>query len=394
MKKFLSYFIVFIVGFLLCAWVIYKYYGAPNVFQGASSVSMPRGDIKIAGKGGSEVRQAAKKVSEYVVNIDTVGKPVMARGPGDFFGIPIGPPEEVVPQGKGSGVVFTSDGYILTNNHVVQDAAKLTVTLHNGKQYPAKLIGRDPKTDLAVVKIDAKGLSYARFADSDTLEVGDWVIAVGNALGLGPTVTVGVVSATKRGPIIIENKVLEQVIQTDASINRGNSGGALADINGNLVGINTAIASSGPNGGSIGIGFAVPANIAKTISEELVRTGKVKRPWLGITYSGLTDELRASMQQRGFKLPKGDGAVIFEVLSGSPAAEAGLKSLDVILKIDGKPVTSGQKSEGGRVTVADAIGGLKVGGRVTLEVWHSQTGRTGDVGVVVGEMPADLGERQ
>ena len=259
MRKFVSYLVVLVLGFVVCAWSIQHFYGSG--FSGIASVNAPRGGIKLAGKGSNEVRDAAKVVSAYVVNIDTVGKPQVAPGSsglGDFFGFPFERPEEVIPRGQASGVIFSPDGYILTNNHVVQDAAKLSVTLANGKQYNAKLIGRDPKTDLAVIKIDAVGLPQATFGKSNTLQVGDWVIAVGNALGLGPTVTVGVVSAVRQH-FDINGKVYQSIIQTDAAINRGNSGGALADLNGNLVGINTAIASSGPDGGSIGIGLQCPA---------------------------------------------------------------------------------------------------------------------------------------
>ncbi len=177
-------------------------------------------------------------------------------------------------------MIFSPNGYIITNNHVVQGATKLTVSLNNGKSYEAKLIGRDPTTDIAVIKIDAHGLPYAQFNERK-VDPGDWVIAVGSALGFQSTVTVGVVSAL-RGPININGTILQKVIQTDAAINKGNSGGALADLYGYLVGINTAIASTGTSEGSIGIGFAIPSMTAHNIAEQLIAHGKIVRPWLGI----------------------------------------------------------------------------------------------------------------
>jgi len=278
MRKFTSYFVVFIIGFIVCAWVILTFYGPPSEFGGIAQSNAPHGGNSIARVGSNVVREAAKRVSDYVVNIDTVGRPVGIAPFGfrEFFGIPFRPGEEVIPRGQASGVIFSSDGYILTNNHVVQDAEKLTVTLENGKSYQAKLVGRDPQTDLAVIKIDARGLPYATFANSNTLQVGDWVIAVGSALGFKFTVTVGVVSAIRHPGDVDRKLPMEGIIQTDAAINRGNSGGALADLNGNLVGINTAIAT--PSGGNVGVGFAIPSNTAKRVAEQLVKHGKVARP--------------------------------------------------------------------------------------------------------------------
>jgi serine protease Do len=393
MRKFVPYVIVFVLGFAACAWVIYHFFGSPTSFQGIASVNAPRGGLALTSSGSNQVRKAAELVSSYVVNIDTVGRPSLGFGPGGFFGFPFGRPEEVTPRGQASGVVFTPNGYIITNNHVVKDAAQLTVTLVNGKRYPARLIGTDPTTDLAVIKIDANGLKYATFGNSDTLGVGDWVIAVGNALGFKSTVTVGVVSAIRRRGDLEGKLPAEDLIQTDAAINRGNSGGALADLNGNLVGVNTAIATASPDGGNIGIGFAIPSNTAKRIADQLVKKGKVIRPWLGIGYVGLNDDTRAELRQRGVSnLPKQDGALIFEVYSGSPAAEAGLQPQDVILKFNGKPVSGRGKAERGRVVIADEILNVKVGDRVLMEVWHAADGHISTVGVRVAERPADVGQ--
>ncbi len=396
MRKFLSYFIVFILGFVFCAWVIYHFYGSPKNFQGIVSVNAPRPALSLASGSSNQVRKAAEIVSSYVVNIDTIGRPVWGFGRGgfpDFFGFPFLRPEEVTPRGQASGVIFTSNGYIITNNHVVKDAAQLTVTLENGKRYPAKLIGTDPTTDLAVIKINANGLKYATFGDSSTLGVGDWVIAVGNALGFKSTVTVGVVSAIRHRGDVDQALPAEELIQTDAAINRGNSGGALADLNGNLVGINTAIVTASPDGGNIGIGFAIPSNTAKRVADQLVKKGKVVRPWLGIGYMGLNDETRSELKARGVtNLPKQDGAIIIEVYNGSPAAEAGLQPQDVILKFNGKPVSGQIKPERGKVSIADEILKLNVGDRVLLEVWHAADGHISTVGVRVAERPANLSQ--
>jgi S1-C subfamily serine protease len=404
MKKFISYLAVFCLGFIVCAWVILTFYGPPNRFAGISESHAPRPSVGFVKPGPNVVRDAAKKVSQYVVNIDTVGRPItlnpFADFP-DFFPFKFGP-EEIIPRGQASGVVFTPDGYILTNNHVVEDAQKLIVTLENGEQYNAKLVGRDPRTDLAVIKIDAKGLKYATFGDSSSLQVGDWVIAVGSALGFKGTVTVGVVSAIRRAEDIGNKLPVEGIIQTDAAINRGNSGGALADLNGNLVGINTAIAT--PSGGNVGIGFAIPSNVAKKVAEQLVKHGRVERPyvapqpgqqrpraWIGIAYSGYTAKERAILEGYGLRnVPKEEGVIVREVVANSPAAKAGIEPEDVILKINGKPISGSLKPEPGKVTLADEIRKAKPGDRITLEVWHARTGKRGTVVVRPVEPPADL----
>ncbi len=399
MKRFISYFIVFILGFAVCAWVIYYFYGSPAQFAGIETTNRPRGGVSVAEPGTNEVRRAGEIAAEYVVNIDTVGHPKVGFSSGGFGfpGFPESPfaqPYRYTPKGQASGVVFRPDGYILTNNHVVSGAEKLFVTLHGNpdKQYPAKLVGRDPTSDLAVIKIDAKDLKYAKFGESDTLKVGDWVIAVGNALGLGPTVTIGVVSALQRS-IPGGGPALTGLIQTDAAINRGNSGGALADINGDLVGINTAIVSELPDGGNIGIGFAIPSDTAKRIAEQLVEHGKVTRPYLGIQYRKFTDDDRKWLEQRGRKDVPREGALIVEVFKDTPASEAGLEQFDVITKVNGRPVTTTEPPEKGKVTIAKEVNKSKVGDRLDLEVWHYRTNRVGNLAVKIGEMPMDFGEQ-
>ncbi len=393
MRRFASHVAVFVLGFLVCliAFRLFVFGGGGDAT--IESVKCPHPDMRVTCT--NSVATAAEIAGKYVVSIDTIGRPVLSQ-PDSFFGFRFGIPQEVVPKGKGSGVIVSENGYIITNNHVISGAASLTVTLHNGKAYNARLVGRDPKTDIAVIKIDALGLNAAKFGDSDTLKVGDWVIAVGNALGLGPTVTAGIISATKRGPIVIENEVLEDAIQTDAAINRGNSGGALSDLNGYLVGINTAIASSGPDGGNIGIGFAVPGNTVKKLSEQLIRHGKVVRPWLGISYIAYNRDTRDRLEKQGFQgLPKADGgAVIGEVMAGSGAANAGLQPGDVILKVNGKPLSSTTKPEKGRTTIAAEVNKTKVGGKMALEVWRMQSRRVSRLTVKIGEMPVDLADRK
>ena len=233
-------------------------------------------------------------------------------------------------EGVGSGVIVSKDGYILTNNHVVDGADEVRVTLQDGREFTAKVIGRDPKTDVAVIRVDAKDLPVVPMADSDKVEVGDVVLAIGNPFGIGQTVTTGIVSATGRtGAIGLD---YEDFIQTDAAINPGNSGGALVDSDGRLIGINTAILSR--SGGNQGIGFAIPANLARDVMEGLVKEGHVTRGYLGVMIQDVTPALA-----KEFKLKEPHGALVGDVTPDSPAAKAGLKSGDIIVEFDGKNVT-------------------------------------------------------
>jgi Do/DeqQ family serine protease len=244
-----------------------------------------------------------------------------------------------VPNGMGSGVIVSSDGLILTNNHVVCDqsgeaADEITVTLPDGREMPAKLVGRDPQTDVALIRIDAKNLPAIAIADSDNLQVGDVVFAVGNPMGLSQTVTMGIVSAVGRSHLgILGDRGYEDFIQTDAPINPGNSGGALVDAKGRLVGINTAILSR--TGGSIGIGFAIPSNLATNTASNLLGGGKVERGYLGVTIRNLDPTLAESFGVEGTR-----GSLVENVVPDSPAAKAGLKRGDVITAVDGRPVSS------------------------------------------------------
>ena len=238
--------------------------------------------------------------------------------------------------GLGSGIVVSEDGYILTNNHVVDGADEdgITVILSDGKtKYDAKVVGKDPRTDVAVLKVDApKKLSAITLADSDKLQVGDVVLAIGNPFGIGQSVSSGIISALGRGFGILGQQGYEDFIQTDASINQGNSGGALVDAEGRLIGINQSIAS--PSGANAGVGFAIPANLARSVMERLITDGKIVRGYLGVGLQTVTPELAES-----FRLPDTAGALINGVLPNTPAAKAGMKAGDVIVDFNGKPVT-------------------------------------------------------
>ncbi|QZN96164.1 serine endoprotease DegQ [Symbiopectobacterium purcellii] len=236
-------------------------------------------------------------------------------------------------EGLGSGVIIdAAKGYVLTNNHVINNADKIRVQLNDGREYEAKLLGRDEQSDIALLQLnDAKNLQEVKMADSDQLRVGDFAVAVGNPFGLGQTATSGIISALGRSGLNLEG--LENFIQTDASINRGNSGGALVNLNGELIGINTAILA--PGGGNIGIGFAIPSNMAQNLAQQLIKFGEVKRGLLGIKGSEMTADMA-----KAFKVEAQRGAFVSEVLPKSAAAKAGIKAGDVLTSLDGKPINS------------------------------------------------------
>ncbi|MCA9468150.1 MAG: Do family serine endopeptidase, partial [Nitrospira sp.] len=273
------------------------------------------------------------------------GMPEMPKMPRRHGGPPA--PEG---QGAGSGVIVSADGYVLTNNHVVEDATDITVTLPDKREFSGKVIGLDPQTDLAVVKIEGKDLPFVKWGDSSKLRVGEYVLAVGNPFGLNSTVTLGIVSALGRGGMGITQ--YEDFIQTDAAINPGNSGGALVNTNGELVGINTAIFSQ--SGGYQGVGFAVPTNLAKPVYASLVSTGKVVRGFLGVGIQEVTSDLAQS-----FHLEKASGALVTNVVPGSPADQAGLQRGDVIIDYQGKPVTDPRNLQ-------QYVIGTKVGSEVKM----------------------------
>ena len=308
-----------------------------------------------------------ERVTPAVVNIATTGHVNIQQNPlfNDpffrfFFDLPEQPRQRQT-QSLGSGVVVDATrGYILTNNHVIEHADVIRVTLHSGDSYEAKLIGTDPDSDVAVIQIQAKNLTAVPLTDSSQVRVGDFVVAIGNPFGLGQTVTSGIVSATGRSGLGIHG--FEDFIQTDASINPGNSGGALVNLNGELVGINTAILSR--SGGNIGIGFAIPINMASDIMQQLVTHGKVERGRLGAEAQDLTPELA-----KAFNMDYRRGAVVTQVEGDSAADRAGLRVGDIVTEINDKPVRDA-------ATLRNSIGLLRVGEEVKLKVLREGKSRT------------------
>ena len=320
--------------------------------------------------------EAAKKAVPAVVHIFTSQEVKGARHPfmndpifRHFFGDRFGE-ESQRRSGLGSGVVVSPEGYILTNYHVIDGADEIEVAHNDGRKYKARVVGSDPESDLAVLRIPADHkLPVITFGSSDTLRVGDVVLAIGNPFGVGQTVTSGIVSALGRSHLGINT--FENFIQTDAAINPGNSGGALVDANGHLVGINTAIYSQ--SGGSMGIGFAIPVSLAKSIMEQIVKTGGVTRGWVGIEVQELTPELAES-----FKLSGTDGALIAGVMRGSPADKAGIKPGDVLVQVGGKKVKDAQ-------VMLDLIAALQPGSVASFTV--KREGRDVALNLTIGKRP-------
>ena len=286
------------------------------------------------------------------------------RGPGDHNTQP------KPSQALGSGFIIDPAGYIVTNNHVIDNAASVQVKLDDDSEYKAIVIGTDPLTDLALLKIEAgRKLPAVSFGDSDKAEVGDWVMAVGNPFGLGGTVTAGIISARGRN---IDAGPYDDFLQVDASINKGNSGGPLFNLEGGVIGVNTAIFS--PNGGSVGIGFAIPSNLVAPVIAQIQETGQVERGWLGVQIQELTRDIAGAIGVEGT-----DGALVSEVIPDSPATKAGLKQGDVIRKVNGETVD-------GPRDLARLIARQPAGSAVELELWRE--GNSLSVKVVTGEMPA------
>lgn len=320
------------------------------IVQNASYLAGPIGTGTIV--------EARKKVAPSVVNIDTVS--VVTTNPSipfefrDFFPPGFFQNQQQV-KGAGSGFIIRSDGYILTNEHVVRDAQTLKVTLFGGKKYDGRVVGTDPQTDLAVVKIDGKNLPAVEMGDSSKLEPGEWVVAIGNPYGFHDTVTAGIISALGRS--LEDPNKSGNLIQTDAAINPGNSGGPLVDLNGKVIGINEAIIANAQ-----GLGFAIPINLAKNIADELIKKGKVERPaspWLGV---GLVEINERIAEYYG--LPNQEGAII-QVFPGSPAAKAGLIDGDIIKEVNRKKVKTPQD-------VVDLIKDLKVGQQIEILIFRDR----------------------
>ncbi|MDX1294077.1 MAG: Do family serine endopeptidase, partial [Hyphomonas sp.] len=280
-------------------------------------------------------------------------------------------PRERRQSSAGSGVIVDAKaGHVLTNHHVVGDADEITVTLKDGRQFEAELVGSDDLTDIALLKIDADNLSELPLATDTEVLTGDYVIAIGNPFGLGQTVTSGIVSATGRTGL--NNQRYEDFIQTDAPINPGNSGGALVNSKGELIGINTAIIA--PSGGNVGIGFAVPVDMAKGVMDQLVSHGEVRRGRIGVSIQTVTPDLAEALD-----LDVSEGAVVSEVVEGAPADEAGIRSGDVITALDGEPIRTSSE-------LRNAVGLTEPGTRIELTIIRD--GRTRNLPVTIGDMPA------
>jgi len=369
---------------------------------GGVGISRLRGDISIAnppvslklanpneGPSRNSFAPIVKQVLPEVVNISTT-KVVktgfsgqMPQGmPMDpffrqFFGHNFGgqfngpqPPQEERERSLGSGVIVSPDGYILTNNHVVAGATEILVTTSDKHEYKARVVGTDSKTDLAVLKVDARNLPAVTIADSSKVQVGDYALAIGDPFGVGETVTMGIVSATGRANLGIED--YEDFIQTDAPINPGNSGGALVNDRGELIGINTAILSHG-SGGSEGVGFAIPSDMARNVMDQIVRNGKVTRAYMGAYIQQMNPELAKAF---GENAPH--GVLVGDVEPGSPAQKSGLEKGDIIVALNGKPVVDDNEL---RMSIAM----MAPGATANLKVWRN--GSEQDVAVKLGEMP-------
>ena len=339
----------------------------------SASAALPEA---VAGEQMPSLAPMLEKVTPAVVNIATEGRIQIRQNPllmdpffQRFFNIPDQPVERKT-QSLGSGVIVDAKrGLVLTNNHVIANAVQITVTLRDGRHLDAELIGTDPETDIAVIKVPPEKLTEIPTSDSDNLRVGDFVVAIGNPFGLGQTVTSGIVSALSRSGLGIEG--YEDFIQTDASINPGNSGGALVNLRGELVGINTAIFSQ--SGGNIGIGFAIPINLAMQVTEQLIKTGKVERGFIGIQVQDLDPDLAEA-----FGIKDQRGAVVNSVVPDSPAAKAGLQPGDVITAID-------KKSVGRASDVRNYVGLLPVGETVKFEILRNGKRKTLTAKIVAGK---------
>lgn len=375
--------VVLLIGIVIGAGV-FHYFERTTVSQRpSSSVVMPHVPKQIieTSKAFSEIASA---VSPAVVNISTTK--VVRRESDPFWEDPFfdlfNPfrnfrmPKKWKEQSLGSGVIVTADGYIITNNHVVEQADEIRITLFDKRSFKAKVIGADSKTDVAIVKISANDLPTVQWGDSDGLQVGEFVLAIGNPFGLSHTVTMGIISAVGRANVGVAD--YEDFIQTDAAINPGNSGGPLVNIKGELIGINTAIFSR--SGGYQGIGFAVPSNMARLVMNQLVERGKVTRGWLGVTIQELTPELA---QQ--FGLTSTEGALVGDITPGSPADRSGLKRGDIITQYNGKKVVDVGN-------LRNMVAQSRIGSEVPLRILRA--GKEYVLKVVIVELPKEAAEAQ
>jgi len=375
-----------------CLALIVAGFGAARLRSDMNTANPPA-SLKLANPNEEASRNSfapiVKKVLPEVVNISSSK---VARTPSELYGrvpeMPMDPffrqffgnnfgrqfrmPREGRERSLGSGVIVSPQGYILTNNHVVEGATDIRVMTADKHEYTARIVGTDPRTDIAVLKIDGKNLPYITIGDSSKVQVGDYALAVGDPFGVGETVTMGIVSATGRTNLGIED--YEDFIQTDAPINPGNSGGALVNDRGELIGINTAILSHG-SGGSQGVGFAIPVNLARNVMEQIIQNGKVMRAYLGVSIQDVTP-----VMAKAFSEKEAQGALVGDVSSGSPAQKAGLQKGDIILEVNGKPMADSNQL---RMTISmmapDATANLKI--------WRN--GSEHDVAVKLGVLPTE-----
>ncbi len=366
--------VLFVVATLKPEWLARRTEAAA---PSTASVLLPPAVQTVALSGGSAVASysaAAKRATPAVVSITASKAPARHPGASDpWFQFFFGDRSRQMPQepqmGLGSGVIVSADGYLITNNHVIADANDIEVMLTDGRQAKAKVIGTDPDTDVAVLKIELDRLPAIAFGDNDGMQVGDVVLAIGNPFGVGQTVTSGIISALGRNQLGINT--FENFIQTDAAINPGNSGGALVDANGNLLGINTAIYSR--SGGSLGIGFAIPVSTARQVMEGLIKDGMVTRGWIGVEPRDLTPEIAQTLN-----LPIKQGVLITGVLNSGPASAAGLRPGDVVVKIADTPVIN-------TVQLLGAVAALKP--RATAVIGVQRGDQTLALNVLVAQRP-------
>ena len=369
------------------ALALYFVYGALRPASRVQQLGSPAKPVPVVETASSSLapgsyRDAAARAMPAVVNILTLQVPKrgahpLARDPffKRFFGDrdPGLDEDGDLRNSLGSGVIVSHEGYILTNNHVVEGADEIEVVLTDGRKAPAKIVGLDPETDLAVIKVDLDKLPVIVLGQSELARVGDVVLAIGNPFGVGQTVTMGIISALGRNNLHINS--FENFIQTDAAINFGNSGGALVDTRGNLIGINTAIYSQ--SGGSVGIGFAIPVSTAKTVMEAIIKDGHVVRGWIGVETQDITPELAQS-----FNLQRSSGAIIAGVVRNGPADKAGIVPGDILLTVEGKPV-------GDTTEMLNLIAQLPPGGKARMTVLRKN--REAALDVVVGKRPIPKG---
>lgn len=371
-----------IMGLILGMVFFIQFISIPAVSAQDSKISEQ--SIDFLTKTGKAMAEIAGAVKPAIVNISTTrtvkvsggfdpfsDDPFLKRFFGDNFKHP-SQPKEHKSAGLGSGVIVSSDGYIITNYHVVKNADEIKVLLSDKREFTGKVIGSDPKTEVSVVKIEAAKLPTILWGDSDSLQVGEVVLAVGNPYGLNQTVTMGIVSALGRANVGIAD--YEDFIQTDAAINPGNSGGALVNVRGELVGINTAIFST--SGGYQGIGFAIPSNMVKSVMNSLIKTGKVIRGWLGVSIQKITPDLA-----KQFNLKDENGALVGDVVENGPAEKAGLKRGDVIIELDGKKI-------GEPYVLRNMVANIMPGDEHELKVLRDN--KTIKIKVTIGELPAEV----